>query len=134
MRLQPLASRVQVFPEGLLVVAFSGKAGFGSEGNEQGQQMNDVVRHALDEHAASHVVLDMRGVDYSWGDWIGSPVLIARKRLGARRVCVVATGETERSLASLWALGLDRLVPLRSDIQEACVHLGVSPIPEPEDR
>ena len=74
MRLQPLASRVQVFPEGLLVVAFSGKAGFGSEGNEQGQQMNDVVRHALDEHAASHVVLDMRGVDYSWGDWIGSPV------------------------------------------------------------
>ena len=123
---QPLASRVDVFPGGLLVVAFSGKAGAGSEGNDQGKQMRDVLQHAFAEHGPSHVLLDLRGLNYSFGDWIGSPVLLALKQLGAGRVCVVAAGETEKALSSLWDLGLSRFVPLMSDIQEACVYLGMS--------
>ena len=124
--MDPLTSQVDVFPDGLLVVTFSGTVGIGSAGNEHGTQMADVLRRAVAEHRPDRLLIDLRSLGYQWGDWIGSPLLLARKQLGTGRVCVVAAVDTFKALSSLWALGLNRLVPLMSDIGEAMAFLGPS--------
>src|SRR5262245_48271392 len=106
----PLTSHAEVLPGGLLAVAFSGTAGAGSAGNEHGKQMGEVLRRAVAEHDPSRLLIDLRGLDYQFGDSIGSPVLSAAKKVGTGRVCIVAAGQTWKALSSLWALGLGRLV------------------------
>ena len=122
---EPLASRLEQLPGGVLLVGFSGTAGVGSKGNEHGEQMGTVIQRATAEFRPTALLIDFRGLDYQFGDWIGGPVLSAQKRLGQGRVCVVAAGETRKALSNLWDLGLNRIVPLMGDIQEAYTYLGM---------
>ena len=122
----PLTSRLEQLPGNVLLAAFSGKVGAGSAGNEHGSQMAAIVNQALDAFLPTALLLDFRSLDYQYGDWIGAFVLGPNKRLGKGRVCVVATGETGKALATLWDMGLRQLVPLMDDIQKAYAYLGTT--------
>ncbi len=121
---QPLTSRLEQLPADVLLVAFSGKVGAGSEGNQHGSQMAAITNRAVDAFLPTALLIDFRGLDYRHGDWIGAFVLTASKRLGKGRVCVVATGDTGKALSTLWDLGLRQIVPLMDDLQEAYTCLG----------
>ena len=81
--------------DGIKVFAFSGYVGRGSEGNA------DCVTGALaiQESGGSKLLLDLRGIDYEFGDGIGAlwvPALAA-----GRKVAIVAEGGTKAALESL---------------------------------
>jgi hypothetical protein len=120
----PLTSRVEVRPDGTLAVAFVGKGGVGSAGNQHGRQMSTTLAQALAEHRPSRLLIDLRGLDYQFGDWIASPIIGAASKVGRGRVCVIAEGECWKSLFNLWTFGsLNQLVPLVQSIEEALALL-----------
>jgi hypothetical protein len=120
----PLNSRVEMLPAGTLVVAFSGNAGVGSAGNDHGRQMSEVINQILAEHRPSHLLIDLRGLEYAFGDWIVSPMISAAKLIRPGRVCIVAEGKSWENLQALWELGANRLVPMMSNIDDALPKLG----------
>ncbi len=109
-------------PPGVLRISFAGRGGIGSEGNDDGIQMSAAVQKALADHNPAALLIDLRSFDYEFGDWIGSAPLKAAKALGVGRVCVVASGETMAALESLWVHGLDQVVPLFGESDEALTY------------
>src|SRR5262245_46935446 len=105
---------------GLLVVSFYGRVGLGSDGNADGQRMQEAIREALNGGAIRGLIIDLSLLEYRFGDWIGAVPLGAVKRLGKGRVCLVAIGETAAALRSLWQLtGMGRMVPLVEGLSAA---------------
>jgi hypothetical protein len=82
--------------------------------------MTEAVANAIAEHHPAGLVIDLRGFEYRFGDWIGAVPLRALGALGSGRVCILATGATAAALRSLWKLGkLDTLFPLFEESREA---------------
>jgi hypothetical protein len=99
-------------------VAFAGVAGIGSEGNHHGEQMRDVVRQAVESHQPCGVIIDLRQLDYQFGNWIGSCCL--HPRLRGCRTCLVTAGRTWKCLRALWEMScLDSVVPVFQTLEQA---------------
>src|SRR5262249_35538300 len=112
---------------GVLVVAFHGRGGIGSDGNPDGERMQEALRGALGDGVAAGLGIDLTGFEYRFGDWRGSAPLAAVKPLGIGRVCVVAVGETAAALRLLWEpTRMDRVVPLLGGLEEAVRYLSGS--------
>jgi hypothetical protein len=110
----------RVTAKGRLVirVSFAGTAGSGSEGNHHGAQMRAVVEGAVGSDELCGLIIDLRRLDYEFGDWIGSCCLHARRR--GCRTCLVAAGRTWECLRPLWELsGLNALVPVFQTLAQA---------------
>ena len=113
MAAQPLTWNTEFLPDGVLRVAFVGKGGIGSDGNEDGERMQQAIRDILAEQGPAGLVIDLCNFEYRFGDWIGSVPLQGLRELGRGRVCVLTTGETAAALGSLWEFSkLDQLIPL----------------------
>lgn len=133
---QTLAWGTEQLPEGVLRIAFTGRGGFGSDGNSDGERMREAIRGALAQYSPKSLVIDLRDFEFSCGDWI-CPVLIQGMRsLGPRRVCVLTSGgESAAALTSLWEITkLSQLIPFFSELGEALAYLsrsgGVAPAAE----
>lgn len=112
------------FPDGILRIAFAGRAGIGSDGNPDGEWMRRAIREALAEYRPASLVIDLRNFEYRFGDWIGAVAVTALVELGTNRVCLVASGATAAAMHSLWTIGkLDRLSPLFGELSEARSYL-----------
>jgi hypothetical protein len=53
-------------------IAFIGLAGIGSEGNHHGEQMRAVIRKVVEQANPRGLIIDLRSLDYQFGDWIGT--------------------------------------------------------------
>lgn len=107
----------------IICLAFTGVAGIGSEGNHHGKQMREALHEISEHHALSGLIIDLRSLDYRFGDWIGSCCLDARLR--KCRTCLVATGHTGESLRRLWeASRLESLIPIFQSLEEADEYVG----------
>src|SRR4051794_13462050 len=94
----PVTWTVEPLGGGLLRVSFVGCGGVGSDGNPDGESMRGAIREALAAYGPGGLIIDLRGFDYRFGNWIGSVPVVALKPLGSGRVCLVAAGESAESL------------------------------------
>lgn len=121
---QSLAWDLEQLPDGVLRVAFSGRGGIGSEGNADGERMQDAIREALARCRPRALVIDLCDFEYRFGNWIGAAALTALRALGRGRVCVLASGKTAAALRPLWeGSKLDHLIPLVGEPREALLRL-----------
>jgi hypothetical protein len=112
--------------DGRLVVrvAFAGVAGIGSEGNHHGAQMRDVIMQAVEGDEPCGLIIDLRQLDYQFGDWIGACGL--HSRLRSCKTCLVAVGRTSESLCPFWETSrLNSLVPVFQDLESAEEYVGL---------
>jgi len=123
----PLTWNAEKLPDGVLRVAFAGRGGLGSDGNQDGERMREAIREVLAVHGPTALVIDLSGFTYTFGNWIGAVPLTALEALGAGRVCVLATGNTAGALHSLWALAkLDAVIPLFQELSGALAYMSES--------
>lgn len=125
-----ITATVEHLTGGVLWVKFVGRGGVGSEGNDDGRRMRQLLGDALSAGSATGVIIDLTGFDYRFGEWIGSVPVDVLRRFGpkAGRVCLVATGRTAEALLPIWTLTKwDRVVPVFGDVTRAVRHLTESP-------
>lgn len=107
----------------VLVVRAAGVLPLGSGAHAEGRALLAYVReHALPHHAG--LVLDLTGLEYSWGDVVASWVVASPFRF---RTKLVATGSTAAAIGSLLrATTLERVFPnlLHPTVQQAIAALG----------
>jgi hypothetical protein len=116
--------RTEELAAGILSIAFTGKGGIGSEGNDDGLRMTAVVDEVLSVHEPRALLIDLRPFDYEFGDWIVGAPLRAAKLLRGPRVYVLATGDTLAALQGLWgAFALPQILPLFGEPSEALEYL-----------
>jgi hypothetical protein len=108
---------------GVLRIAFTGKGGIGSEGIDDGLRMSAAAEEMISVHKPRALLIDLRSFDYVFGNWIGSAPIRAARALGGPYVCVLASGNTLAALQPLWADGMEQIVPLFADPDEALTYL-----------
>ncbi|MFO0849860.1 MAG: hypothetical protein U0871_15095 [Gemmataceae bacterium] len=121
-----VAATTEHLPGGVLWVKFTGRGGMGSDGNDDGRRMRQLLSEALSAGPATGVIIDLTGFDYRFGNWIGSVPLDAVRRFTPKfgRVCLVATGPTAEALLPMWTVTkFDRVVPMFGDVDHALHHL-----------
>lgn len=89
-------------PKGsIMAVKYSGVYPLGSDGNQCAREMVAYLDSVLDDGAAA-ILFDLRTLEYSWGDAIGSlAVTLARRGPSRRPSAIAATGHTSDALAPL---------------------------------
>jgi hypothetical protein len=125
----PVTWETERMPGGILRIAFAGRGGWASEGNSDGERMRQAIDSAVvQSDAPSGLVIDLRSFEYRFGNWIAAAALIALRRVGNGRVCVVATGETATALQSLWNYTnyLNGVIPPLSGLDDALLYLSGS--------
>lgn len=95
----------------LIVVRFAGVVPIGTRSIHFARSMGASLRSALAQRNAAGVILDLKEVDYLWGDGICDLAwALYDKENGFRSAMIVATGETAIALGPLcqprWVLGL----------------------------
>ena len=96
-------------------IAFAGVGGDGSDGYHHGVQMRDAVRQVVERESPGGLIIDLRHLDYQFGNWIGLIV----QGTGCR-MCMVAEGKTLECLRPLWEVdGLGIVVPLFETLAQA---------------
>ncbi|GIE78648.1 hypothetical protein Aph02nite_45980 [Actinoplanes philippinensis] len=83
----------------LLVVTFAGAYGVGSSGNGDALFMRAVIGLALRAFAPAGVVLDLRELDYRWGDMMAS--VLNDAIVGGVAPAVVVSDACRKALTSL---------------------------------
>jgi hypothetical protein len=107
----------------VLRISFAGIAGSGSEGDQHGDQMRAVVKQAVEEDQPCGLIIDLRHLDYQFGNWIGSWL---HPRLRSCRTCLVAVGRTWECLRPLWEIcRVDSIVPVFQSLAQAEVYVGL---------
>ena len=93
-----------------MAVAYSGHYPPGSSGNHEAQTMVAYLVYALVATEAVAVVLDLRNLEYTWGDAITRLALALRDDGGFRPSAILAGGRTAEALQPLlgrsWPFGL----------------------------
>jgi hypothetical protein len=118
-----LSCKAATLPGGIQHLMVAGRAGIGSAGNPDGARIGQWIRQVLVEHHPRALVIDLRELEYRFGNWIAAPPLAALKSLGPGCVCVLASGETLVALRSLWNLSkLDRVIPLAEQLPDALAY------------
>jgi hypothetical protein len=115
----------RVTANGRLVVrvAFAGASGSGSEGNHHGTQMRAVVEEAIGPDGPCGLIIDLRRLDYEFGDWIGACCLHPHRR--GCKTCLVAAGQTWERLRPLSSQsGLNAVLPVFRTLTQAEDYVG----------
>jgi hypothetical protein len=113
-------SESYVTEDGLRVVRviFAGQGGSFSEGNHHGNQMRDVIRQVVERDQPDALIVDVRQLEYSGGDWIIWGCLAGREKVG--RVCLIASHQTSKYLFETWqVLHLDSVIAIFSTLEQA---------------
>ena len=83
----------------VLVVAFAGEIAPGSEGSADARIGTEYIEtHLTGDHAA--LVVDLTGLDYVWGNYVGGWCVVPAKRWRVP-IRFVATGHTAKALMGL---------------------------------
>lgn len=109
-------------------VIFSGSGGIGSEGNDQGKLISEIIDSTIAAYRMDGMIADFSNFEYIFGDWIGGACISAYFALKEKnkRIAVLAAGETLRNLSSLWDYSrIAKIVPLFSNTEDALHFLKV---------
>ena len=102
----------------LVRIAFAGVGGDGSDGNHHGVQMRDAVRQVVEREAPCGLIIDLRHLDYQFGNWIG--MVVQPRCFSGCRTCMVAEERTLECLRPLWEVcGLGNIVALLETLAQA---------------
>jgi hypothetical protein len=82
----PVTWTIEPIAGGLLCVAFEGCGGIGSDANPDGELMRRPTGEVVAEYSPTGLMIDLRGFDYRFGDWIGTVPIAALKPLGLGHV------------------------------------------------
>lgn len=102
-----------------LVVTFTGVYGVGSAGNSDAAFMRAVIARGLQATTPAAVVLDLRELDYRWGDMMAS--VLNDAVVGRVNPAVVVSDRCRAALTTLVAdeLGEDPATWLFDDLDDA---------------
>lgn len=122
-----LAWHAELMPDNILRLAFDGLSGVGSLGNVDGEFMQRAIDEAIAAYAPAAILIDFSDLQYTFGDWMFGVPLLAVRRLGVGRVCILAVGDTATAICSLWTLAqAESFAPLFQGRSDALAYLAAS--------